>query len=226
MTTVAILQCRMGSIRLPGKSLLPLLGVPMVQQIVERVQRASRVDRVVVAYPLADAPAFQFLADTGCSLYAYPGDESDLVGRYVLAAAAYDAEVIVRVPCDNPCIDPLYVDEAIQTYAEHPFIYYSNTTAAVGRTWVDGIGAEVLSMSRLQWLEQRTRGIPYLREHPHRYFEECGLLRLPRADVRLDVNTAEDYALIQSIYQHMGHNRFASAEVLEYLAMLSMPVSD
>ena len=45
--TVAVIQARMGSTRLPGKVLMPLLGKPILTRVVERTQRASLVDEVV-----------------------------------------------------------------------------------------------------------------------------------------------------------------------------------
>lgn len=226
MKIVAILQARLGSTRLPGKVLLPLAGKSMVQNIVERVRRCSLLDYVIVAYPLKDHDAFKFLftdfiGTAGVSLGAYASqdDENDLVARYLSASRAYDPDLIVRVPCDNPCIDQVYVDEAIRTYCEYPFVYYSNTTAECDEQMVDGIGAEVFSISRLQWLDRLTQGQPVYREHPHKYFEECGLLQLPKADVRLDVNTQADYEFIKDMYDHFGHNRFSTQEVLSYLAV-------
>lgn len=221
MKVVAILQARMNSTRLPGKMLLPLAGAPLVQRVIERVQRAKRVDEVVLAFPVLDYPALSFLSHTRVNIYGYPGNENDLVGRYLGAAQAYGAEVIVRIPCDNPCLDPVYIDAAIEEYLTYPFVYYSNTTdvAEVGSMlrMVDGIGAEVVSLSRLQWLDAVTQGHPELREHPHRYFEQCGLLQLPKADLRLDVNTQADYDFIKDIYDHFHRNDFTAAEVVAYL---------
>lgn len=216
MRTVAILQARLGSTRLPNKVLLPLAGKSMLWNIVERVSRATKLHRVVVAVPTDDWGTMQALA-LPCPLY-WHDDEHDLVGRYVAAAEAFNADLIVRIPCDNPCVDPACIDEAIAAYLNDPFVYYSNTTALIGDVAVDGVGAEVLSRSRLHWLDQRTRGNPVWREHPHKYVEECGLLRLPHATVRLDVNTNADYEFIKTIYDHFGHNRFTSEEVLAFLS--------
>jgi len=223
MNTVAIIQVRMGSTRLPGKALLPLAGVPLIHQLIERAQRATRLDGVVVAYPRRDHDAFRFLlhATPSVCLYAYPGDEDDLIGRYVGAAQAFGAQVIVRIPGDNPCVDPRYLDAAIEAYASDPCLYYSNTTAAVGDVMVDGIGAEVLSRSRLHWLDARTQGHAEWREHPHRYFEACGLLSLPPATMRLDVNTSADYAAIAALYTHFGQNRFTAAESVAAVPLLA-----
>ena len=105
-----------------------------------------------------------------------------------------------------------------------PYSFYSNTTAQVGSVAVDGIGAEVFSLSRLKWLDRITEGCTLHREHPHKYFEECQFeygngIRFWNggAAVRLDVNTQEDYEFIAEIYNHFNHNRFTVEEVLGYL---------
>ena len=49
---VLIIQARMGSSRLPGKSLLSLAGVPLVGRIIERVKRCKNIDEIVLSIPL------------------------------------------------------------------------------------------------------------------------------------------------------------------------------
>jgi spore coat polysaccharide biosynthesis protein SpsF (cytidylyltransferase family) len=232
---VAILQARLGSTRLPGKVLLPLAGKPMLQNIIERVQRATTIDAVVVTYPLGDGAALVPILDAcrqrNAEGYAtkqvfgsqWWDDPNDLVGRYLQAAITHNADLVVRIPCDNPCVDPEYLDDAVRTYLRDPFIYYSNTTAYVDDVAVDGVGAEVFSVSRLKWLDQRVGDRADWREHPHRYFESCGLLSLPTAPLRLDVNTQQEYECIAEIYAHFGHNHFTSADILTYLATKEAP---
>ena len=229
MKIVAILQARMGSTRLPGKVLLPLAGKPMLQNIIERVQRATTIDVIVVTYPLGDGDVFvpileacrQRNEDGYATKFVHGNqwwdDPNDLVGRYLQAAIMHNADVIVRVPCDNPCVDPEYLDEAVRAYLRDPFIYYSNTTAHVGEIAVDGVGAEVFSLSRLKWLDQRVGDRADWREHPHRYFESCGLLSLPSAQLRLDVNTQEDYEYIRDLYDQFGSADFSSQQAVDYL---------
>lgn len=226
MRTIAILQARLGSTRLPGKVLLPLAGKSMLQNIIERVQRATTIHAVRLTYPVADQAEFILIVEacrarTGQGFatrdvqgYAWWDDPRDLVGRYAETAMLSDADIIVRIPCDNPCIDPVFIDEAVRQYQQFPFVFYSNTTASVDGFAIDGIGAEVLSVSRLRWLDEKTRDVPEFREHPHKYFEATGLLDLPKADLRLDVNTHADYEFISAIYDHFGHNRFTTEEVL------------
>jgi spore coat polysaccharide biosynthesis protein SpsF (cytidylyltransferase family) len=214
MRVVAILQARMGSTRLPGKSLLSLAGKSMVLNIVERVSRAKRVDKVIVAAPQRDVG--DFLCQ-GFSVVFYDGDENDLIGRYLDAATYENADIIVRVPCDNPCVDPEYIDRAIQQYMTGNHIFYTNTQEWTGHHYaphVDGIGCEVFSMSRLKLLDHLTRGNAEQREHPHRWFYSHMNLWKPDATLFLDVNTKEDFDFITSIYDHFGNNSFTTQEVL------------
>jgi spore coat polysaccharide biosynthesis protein SpsF len=213
MKIVAILQARLGSTRLPGKSLFDLAGKPMVQNIVERVQRATRLDAVLLACPPQDAEAFEAIAPG--LVYAPDIADNDLVARYLLAAIHTCADVIVRIPCDNPCVDPGYTDQAVMAYLDTPHAYYTNTTAKVRHLWVDGVGVEVVSRSRLSWLDRITRGNDLWREHPHRWFEEHRVYTLPTADIHLDVNTEEDYLKIKALYERFGHNRFTAEEIIE-----------
>ena len=223
MRTVVLVQVRCGSTRFPNKILSPLLGQPLLVQLARRAGRTPGVERVVLICPAKDAPLLRPILDPlHLDLFADPGDEADLVGRHLRAAEWAQADLLVRVPGDNPCVDPVYLDAALAAYRKDPIPYYSNTTAAVGAVWVDGIGGEVVSRSRLQWLDARTTGRPDWREHPHRYFEDQGLLRLPPATIRLDVNTLQDYLVIRDLFTHFGHNQFTSQEVVQYL----MPKGD
>lgn len=205
----------MNSTRLPGKVMMPLAGKPMVQNIVERVKRANRLDDVIVAIPVDDTRHFSSLPSDIFHLFCpCGGDENDLVERYLSVAIGNEADIIVRVPCDNPCVDPEYIDKAVGEYLREPYVFYTNTTDVCEGVYIDGIGAEVFSLSRLKWLDERTKRNVEHREHPHRLFYEYGEAEVPMADIRLDVNTQEDYDFINSIYSHFQHNHFTALDIL------------
>lgn len=230
MKVVAILQARMNSTRLPGKMLFDLAGAPLVQRVVERAQRATSIHEVVVAFPIKDYESFKCLHSTGCSLYASPGAENDLVGRYLSAADAYSADIIVRIPCDNPCVQPGIIDAAVERYLHTPSLYVSTMYHHLhDRVYADGLGAEVLSMSRLKWLDQKTVGQANYREHPHLLFQDWHLIdgweQYQRyanhsETILLDVNTMDDYEFIRDIYEALypANPLFTIDDILAYLA--------
>ena len=232
MRIVAILQARLGSTRLPNKIMLPMAGRTMLDNIYERVKRASKVDAVTVAIPRGDYNTLHFGEDATYipfnDWFLSDGDENDLVGRYLAAATRDQADLIVRVPCDNPCVDPAYIDWAIESYLNVPSVFVSNADRARvphPNGWtvsVDGVGAEVFSMSRLKWLDEKTRTMAMrYREHPHLLFHETQCVHRPDlaepATIRLDVNTRAEYEFVNDIYAQFGHNRFSAAEAVAYL---------
>ena len=51
LRTVAMLQARMESSRLPGKVLLPINGKPMIEWQIKRILRSKSIEKLVVVIP-------------------------------------------------------------------------------------------------------------------------------------------------------------------------------
>src|SRR5260221_14639057 len=124
--TVAIIQARIGSTRLPGKVLLPLAGEPVLTRVVRRTARARTVDAVVVATTNqpADLAIVELARREGWLVEQ--GSESDLLDRYVQAARAHRADVVIRITSDCPLIDPDVIDETVHAFEAGARDYASN----------------------------------------------------------------------------------------------------
>lgn len=233
MKVVAIVQARMGSTRLHGKMLLDLAGATLIERVIERVYRATRVTEVALAVPYGDLDAFVDL-NPPCQIHNPKLDDADLVGRYREVAEMCRADLIVRIPGDNPCVQADIIDEAIDHYLSVPSLYVSTLYWHLrDRVYVDGLGAEVCSLSRLQWLDQKTQGQPTYREHPHLYFQDHHLIdgweqyqryANVRETIRLDVNTQADYEFIADLYQALwpANHNFTISDILAYLERKSV----
>jgi len=203
MCVVLINQARMTSTRLPGKVLKPVLGKPLLAYQLARLQRAKRVDEIVVATTLnaADDPIVDLCRELGVSVYR--GDELDVLDRYYQAAKEHAADVVVRVTSDCPVIDPAIVDQVIAAYASGGYDYIANTRE---RTYPRGMDTEVFSMRALTeaWQEgrlpyEREHVTPFLYRHPERY--RIGNVASGRdlGQHRWTVDTPEDFDLIERI---------------------------
>src|ERR1700752_5383593 len=108
--TVLVLQVRMGSTRLPGKSMMDLAGAPLICRILERVKRCEMLDEIVLA--TTQKPQDDVLEQMGrkYDVAVFRGSENDLVDRYYQAAKAHNADLIVRFPADNPVPEPAEID--------------------------------------------------------------------------------------------------------------------
>ena len=114
MKTVAIVQARMGSTRLPEKVMKKICGIPMIELLLRRLSRSQELDQIVVATSVDERnqPLIEHIRSLGYTCVA--GSEQDVLGRYLLAAEAADADVIVRITGDCPLVDPGLVDSAIR----------------------------------------------------------------------------------------------------------------
>jgi spore coat polysaccharide biosynthesis protein SpsF len=191
--TIAIIQARMASSRLPGKVLLDIGGQPMLGRVVERVRRASTVSQVVVATTIdaSDDPVANF-----CRENAYPctrGSAQDVLDRYYQAAQLFAADIVVRVTADCPVIDPGLIDDAVKALfedrsgelgvAKSSFAFdTSNLPIATrydfvanrlpppwGRTYPIGLDVEACTFAGLKtaWKEAT---LPHQREHVMPFF--------------------------------------------------------
>ena len=115
--TIAIIQARMSSTRLPGKVLREIAGEPMLARVIERAKRAKLVDEVVLATTTdpSDDPVAAFCAERGYNFTR--GSLNDVLDRYYQAARQYEADVIVRLTADCPVLDPDVVDQTISVIA-------------------------------------------------------------------------------------------------------------
>ena len=111
--TVAIIQARLGSSRLPRKILLDIAGQSMLERVVTRVQQAKQIDQVVIATTTdqTDDPLIEYCEDRNWNFFR--GSEHDVLSRYLETARHFLATRVVRVTSDCPLIDPGVIDQLV-----------------------------------------------------------------------------------------------------------------
>lgn len=215
---VLIIQARMGSTRLPGKSMMDLAGAPLVGRILERVKRCTRLDEIVLAIPdtAKDSILRQLGRDYGVSVFA--GSENDLVERYYQAALDSKADVIGRLPADNATPEPSEIDRIVEHHLSLGRRGFSSNLSVINDSgYPDGIGAEMFDFSLLAEARERHTD-PRQREHVHLNFFDystgqavdatwCPISTITcprefrRPDLVLDVNTQAQYEFMRQLYE-------------------------
>jgi spore coat polysaccharide biosynthesis protein SpsF len=223
MKTIAIIQARVNSSRLPGKVLLDIGGQPMLRRVVERVRRSSRLNGLVVATTLdgSDDPLVSFCQGHGYDCVR--GSQFDVLDRYYQAACLLSAEIIVRITADCPVIDPGLIDETLAEFLRSGVDFAANRLPPpFGRTFPIGLDIEVCSFACLEraWKEatqphQREHVMPYLYEDAilevcsptlskgttGRGFKVLMLNHVPDyGDLRWTVDTSEDLDFMRQVY--------------------------
>jgi glutamate-1-semialdehyde 2,1-aminomutase len=216
--TVAIVQARMGSTRLPNKVLRPICGTPMIGLLLQRLSRARRVDQIVVATAAnpRNAPLVEYASGLGYSVYQ--GSEDDVLDRYYQAAVKANAAVVVRITGDCPLIDPALVDAVIEKFVELNADFGSNTEPP---TFPDGLDTEVFTFRTLQIAWERARA-GHAREHVTPFMLEAAEFKrvnygndLDCSAERWTVDEPEDLEVVRRVFEEFEPRRdFSWLEVL------------
>ena len=235
MRVVLIIQARMGSTRLPGKSMMDLAGAPLVGRILERVKRCKKIDQIILAIPDTwENQPLKKLADD-YNIKCYMGSEDDLVDRYYQAATASKADCVVRIPADNTTPEPEEIDRIIEYHLTLGRPGFSSNLAEIYNSgYPDGIGAEIFDYSLLCDV-QETVTDPFRREHVHLNFfnyetgkavdsDWCPVntidcpAKFRRPDLILDVNTMEQYLFMKSLYEALypKNSHFCILDIIDW----------
>jgi spore coat polysaccharide biosynthesis protein SpsF len=197
LNTVAIIQARMGSSRLPGKVLMDIAGKLMIQRVVERARRAETLDLVSIATTIdpSDNPIAAFTISTGVACTR--GNLHDVLDRYYHAARLHNADVVVRITADCPAIDPALVDQTVNTLIDGGYDFVANRLPPpFPRTFPIGLDVEVCTFAALQraWREANQ---PFQREHVMPFVYEGVKL-----DGQQPIPNTENYSLSTGISPH------------------------
>jgi spore coat polysaccharide biosynthesis protein SpsF (cytidylyltransferase family) len=224
MNTVAIIQARMGSTRLPGKTLMPIAGQPLLGHILDRVRASRRVHETLVATTTdpADQAIVEFARAKGCRSYC--GSADDVLDRYCQAARQTGADIVVRITADDPFKDPEVIDLIVDALLAEPELdYVSNTLEP---TFPEGLDVEAFSRAALEraWEEaklpsEREHVTTYIWKHPERFRVKNVRHTSDLAQMRWTLDYEADFQFASEIYARLYHGQvFGMKEILALLA--------
>ena len=225
---VATIEARMNSNRLPGKVLLPLNGLPSLQQMIKRISRSKKVHEVVVATTVnsEDDAIVELCHRLGCQVFR--GSENDVLKRVLDAAQWAKATHIVELTGDCPLVDPQHIDNLIQLYFSGSYNYVSNR---LNQGIPDGFDVQMFSVEDLAKVDKLTSD-PIDRVHVSCYFyHNPSLFKLgsltPNEDsveywpeLAVTLDEKKDYELLNLIFNafnEMGKENFSCSDVILFL---------
>jgi spore coat polysaccharide biosynthesis protein SpsF (cytidylyltransferase family) len=220
---LGILQARTSSSRLPSKVMLDMAGAPMLARQIERLGRAKRMDRLVLA--TSDRPEDDCVAELAQSagIGSHRGSLDDVLDRFYRAAEPYSPEWIVRVTGDCPLADWDVIDRCIEFTIEGGYDYGANTLKP---TWPDGLDVEVCTFRALEaaWHEadnqfQREHVTPFINRQPERFRLGSFENEVDLSAFRWTVDEPSDYEFVRRVYEALypANPAFTTADILAFL---------
>lgn len=221
MRTVAIVQARMGSSRLPGKVLADLQGKTVLSRVVDRLRRAALLQQIVIATSAAERDDAIVAECKRIHVDCSRGSEDDVLDRYHRCAEAHAAAAVVRITADCPLIDPEIVDAVIRKFLEYPCDYASDDF------YPRGLDVEVFTMAALTraWREarrsyEREHVTPYIYEHPELFRLVSIRAKADYSRYRWTLDTVEDLEFLRTVYARLrNQDDFSWRDVLQLMQL-------
>lgn len=243
MRVSAIIEARMGSTRLPGKTMKTVADMPMLAHMIERVWASQCVDTIVVATPDSqdNAPIWALMQGVPPFMRCVSGPQDDVLSRVLKAAKETKTDVIVEVTGDCPIIDPWCIDQVAGYYCaqwnartktgECDFV--SNVCPP---SYPKGMDCRVFSTKTLERVNEEVRGhereaywrehvSPWIYDRPDTPYSRINISAEPRCtypQLNLSVDTEDDYRLVKGLIETLrpGNPMFTCRDAIEYVAGL------
>ena len=198
----------MGSKRLPRKMSLDICGYDMVDWVIRRCLKSELINKFYIA--TSSDKNNQFLIDKSgmYNISYFAGSENDVLSRFTAISKKENPDLIVRICADNPLISAKEIDRLIKFFLKKEPDYAFNHIPTLENRYVDGVGAEVLSLSTLIRIanstlnsKQKEHVTKYIWDNLNKFDVQTFLapndLRYP--NISLDIDNKNDYAFIKKL---------------------------
>jgi spore coat polysaccharide biosynthesis protein SpsF len=223
---VTIVQARMSSSRLPGKVMMSILGKPVIELQLERMNHSKLCGQIVVA---TSTNANDNIIEEYClknNIEVYRGDEDDVLNRHYQCALKYGAEIVAKIPSDCPLIDSRVIDRVFDYFFLSNFDFVSNLHPA---SYPDGNDVEVFTISALEIANkaalkklEREHTTPYFWENPN-LFKIGNIVWEKELDYsmshRFTLDYLDDFLFIKNVFEELyaDNSNFSLDDILSLL---------
>ncbi|MDR5586522.1 MULTISPECIES: glycosyltransferase family protein [Clostridium] len=225
MKVVCIVQARVGSTRLPGKVLKEICGKTVLEHDVNRLKLVPNIDEIVIATTVESQDDRILYEANRLGVKYFRGSENDVLSRYYFAAKENNADIVIRVTSDCPCLDYKILKDMIDMYLDksNDIDYISNT---IDRTYPRGYDVEIFSFDALEKVYNNAKK-DYEREHVTPYLYDLNnkfrILSYKNSKdyskYRVTLDTEEDLQVIKAIYEALFEENgyFLLEDVVNFL---------
>ena len=217
-----IIQARMGSTRLPGKTMEKITkDKRVIDFVVEQLKFSKIIEKIIVAIPdsIEDDVTYNHLLSK--KIQTYRGSLKNVLDRYYQCAKNISSSVIVRVTADCPLIDPEIVDKVITKFIKNKFDYVSNTHP---RTFPYGTETEVFSFNALEKAWNETRNdfdrehvTPYFYKNPNKFSIGNVIQEKNQSNYRWTIDYNEDLELVKYIANNIIKKPILTSDIINLI---------
>jgi spore coat polysaccharide biosynthesis protein SpsF len=228
MRVGAIVQARMNSERLPGKVLYAVMGKPILEYLLERLDRCALLNGVVVATSMdpSDDSVEQFCREQGRACVR--GSLPNVARRFRDVLDTYKPEAFVRISGDSPLLDPKIVDRGIEIFLQGTFDLVTNVFP---RSFPRGQSVEVVraetfrrAIDNVQDADELEHVTLFFYRNPDRFRIRNFSAEVECSHVHLAIDTVEDLKRVAAIVAAMErpHWEYGLEEVIKMYTEMTL----
>jgi spore coat polysaccharide biosynthesis protein SpsF len=214
--TIGIVEARSRNGASAEKIGRKLAGKSLIEWSVRHATDSLRLDGVVVA---ADRDAIDWIRElVPQDVPIIAGSPCDALAHFVAVLDQFPADAIVRIPGDNPFLDPALVDRLVSTADQHPSCDYVSYHTKMGLPAIHAPLGVLTEWCRAEALRQadhdaldvedRAHATRFVYAHPERFAARWipAPDPLDRHDLRLTLDVEEDWEHAEAIFDALGHD--------------------
>ncbi len=216
----AIIQARMGSTRLPGKVLMKIEDISILEHIVRRLKAVNGVNKEIIATSTKqdDNAIVEFCKDGG--IPCVRGSEENVLERFGLVAKKYPADIYIRATGDNPMIDIKLIEDMLVFFLER------NLTYTCYKKYPLGSGVEIFTHEALcEALKKADKSYelehvtPYMYQRMNGGKVEYYTSDVDDSKIRMTIDTENDMQFAKEMFKRLYKNNqfFGVSEIKEVL---------
>jgi len=219
METIALVQARMGSSRLPNKVMAKLGDRTLIEILLNRLQQAKGIDKIILA--TSTEPENEVLCDhvKDIGFDVFKGSETNVLDRFYNSCKDHRPKTLLRITGDCPLIDPSIIDEMLEIFKKSDLDYLSNCFPP---SFPDGLDVEIFTFEALEKTFNEASSAHEL-EHATPYMYESSNFRIDTyksekdySTFRWTVDEPEDLKLVKTIIESFSPRiDFSWTEILE-----------
>jgi len=233
-----IIAARMGSTRLPGKSLSEIQGTPMIEQLVRRVRHSDIVGPIILATTVSREDDVLVRWATNLGLGCYRGSVFDVLGRLASAVEHFELNYFIEILGDNPLVHHSLIDASWALFKSLSVDYVATLTneypgvPSSFRRFPIGVRVQIMRREAILKCNElavdeshREHATTFIAENPEifpRAFVEAKneFEYLNRPDLNFAVNTERNLLLVKKIFRDLGGKQinFSLDQVVNYLS--------
>ena len=215
---IAIIQSRLGSLRLQNKALIKIGNKTVLTFLIDRLSKSKFIDDIVIAIP-KNKKNIELKNYIKHKKYKfYEGKEYDVLDRFFRTAKTFKGDIIIRITADCPFHDPKLIDEAIKIYNNSKVDILTNYNPP---SYPDGYDFSIINFNSLK-IANKVAKKSYDREHVvpfiinSKKFKKINIRsRKNLSNLRLTLDEQRDYELLVKIFNKIKNYYFSFEDIVK-----------